>query len=130
MKAETKYSLIIFAVLFVVVLMTKWSGPTKPKTGPSDPGAEKFASDAKQYHFMAKQDQNPILSLLHLCVAATSLKNLTTVVPSDRIALQHNVDMMSMKSEFKTLQTEIVREINTVCPKMTIPENVLSNLIF
>ena len=82
-------------------------------------------TQSKQYYFMAKQDQNPIISLMHLCMSVSKLDTLSNLISDVRANSDYNIDIKNLKMEMKTLQSDLVQEINLLTPKMSIPDHIL-----
>lgn len=133
MDAQTKYALVTFGVLCLLIVLTKWS---EKKTGKTSVQHNKQVEDiatflqntvtqSKQYYFMAKQDQNPIISLIHLCMSVSKLDTLSNLISDVRANSDYNIDIKKFKLEMKTLQTELVQEINLLTPKMSVPDHIL-----
>jgi hypothetical protein len=136
MDAQTKYALVTFGVLCLLIVLTKWSGKKTSKTSVQHTKDSKQLEDmttflqntvtqSKQYYFMAKQDQNPMISLIHLCMSASKLDTLSNLISDARANSEYNINIKQFKMEIKTLQTELVEEINLLTPKMSIPDHIL-----
>jgi|688.fasta_scaffold1744538_1 hypothetical protein len=134
MDAQTKYALVTFGVLCLLIVLTKWSGKktSKLENNKDSKQVEDIATflqntvtQSKQYYFMAKQDQNPIISLIHLCMSVSKLDTLSNLISDVRANTDYNIDIKKFKLEMKTLQSELVQEINLLTPKMSIPDHIL-----
>ena len=136
MDAQTKYALVTFGVLCLLIVLTKWSGKKTSKTSvPHNKDSKQLediatflqntVTQSKQYYFMAKQDQNPIISLMHLCMSVSKLDTLSNLISDVRANSDYNIDIKNLKMEMKTLQSELVQEINLLTPKMSIPDHIL-----
>lgn len=127
MNLDTKYALATFVVILLLLILTRWTGrdPKPTSTAENTDQLSKLARQAKQFYFLAKQDQNPLMSLVHLCMAVSKLDSLANLATTDQIRLKHDVDVMKLTNDCRELQDELTQEINQLAPKMKLPEHML-----
>ena len=129
MNIETKCTLGIFLIILILLVLTGNTGkgptPLQKPTPILTEHLSKLARQAKHFYFLAKQDQNPLMSLVHLCMAVSKLDSLTNQATTDQIRLQYNIDVMKLSTELKELQQELTQEINQLAPKMALPVQML-----
>ena len=105
MNGYTKYALATFAGLLLLIILTRVGNPSDTFILPDQ--LARLATQAKQLYFLAKQDQNPLMSLVHLCMAVSKM------------------DSLALANDCKVLQRELTREINQLAPKMALPDDLL-----
>jgi hypothetical protein len=123
MNGYTKYALATFAGLLLLIILTRVGNPSDTFILPDQ--LARLATQAKQLYFLAKQDQNPLMSLVHLCMAVSKMDSLAHIATTDQIRIKYNVDFVKLANDCKVLQRELTREINQLAPKMALPDDLL-----
>ena len=70
--------------------------------------------------FLAKQDQNPLVSLLHSTAAMSKLHTLRSMGPLNRISKRLDIDLGELSAELIETQRVKSRLINETCPGLFI----------
>lgn len=126
MKTEIKHNLAIFALIAMILCIESLMGKNPPsRVSDNKPHVMTIANQTKQLFFLSKQDQNPLISLVHLCKASAKLDCLTTLVPYSTIRELYNVDIDKMRAGIHDLQKEIVQELKITCPKIPMSDGLL-----
>ena len=55
----------------------------------------------------------------------SKLDTLSNLISDVRANSDYNIDIKKFKLEMKTLQSDLVQEINLLTPKMSIPDHIL-----
>lgn len=126
MNLQTKYALITFTIILIIIMLSKFTGKTKKSNiiGSSSVNLRTVADKTNKYWNLAKQDQNPIISLIHVTLASGSLDTLTSFMSHDALEKDYSIDVMDMRKKMTKLNKEIMAEINS-STKMSVPNNLL-----
>lgn len=121
MQPRLKYSFIIIGVIVGIICLSKL-----PSFGINSGGYSSITQwqaimdEIQKLLFLAQQDQNPLVSLLHSTAAMSKLHTLRSMGPSNRISKILDVSLVDMHAELAGLQRERSRVINETCPGLFI----------
>jgi hypothetical protein len=128
---DLKYACVSVILVLCSLLIVTWTRSTEKKKGVislpvgKDAYLAQLASDAKQVYFLAKQDQNPLMSLVHLCTSVAKLNCLTSTAPEDDIFRLYDLDAGQLRKNHRELQKDLTHELNTLCPSLSLPAGLV-----
>ena len=124
MDDSIKYSLIVFAVILFLLVLSKLPGLSVSRGEKVTVDQIRAIGDeARRLFYISKQDQNPLLSLLHATIALSKLHTLKMVGPSHRISKKLDIDIDALKEEISSYHRKKIQEINTRCPTLSLMDD-------
>ena len=119
MQDHIKYALLVFFSLAGLLLLSRM--PTMSATRGEKITADQIrliGDDVKRLYYMSKQDQNPLLAVLHATIALSKLQTLKIIGPANRISKKLDLDVDALKEEILATHRQKIQEINTKCPSL------------
>lgn len=124
MQDTLKYALIVFVALVGLLILSKLPSLSASR-------GEKITvdqirligDDVKRLSYMSKQDQNPLLALMHATIALSKLQTLKILGPAHRISKKLDMDVDALKEEILVTHRAKIQEINTKCPSLKLLED-------
>ena len=121
MEDCVKYGLIVFVIILSLLVLSKLPGLSVTRGEKvTIEQIRALGEEAKRLYYMAKQDQNPILSLMHATIALSKLHTLKIVGPIDRISKKVDINIDALKEEIVTFHRVKIQEINKKCPSLSL----------
>jgi len=112
--------LIIFFVLIIIKCLDKsYSKEEQIKT---------LIRQSARWSFAAKQDKNPIISVLHANYGAGYLWALKDIATDTEIERIGNIDILRFRDEIVKVQDEANKKLIRSCPKLVPKDNYLANI--
>lgn len=112
--------LIIFFVLIIIKCLDKsYSKEEQIKT---------LIRQSARWSFAAKQDKNPIISVLHANYGAGYLWALKDIATDTEIESVGNIDILRFRDEIVKVQDEANKKLIRSCPKLVPKDNYLANI--
>jgi len=124
------WGFLTLAVILTLIVGSKWGISAKGRRNPSraagvgDQGMKRVAEQARKYQFMAEQDQNPIMAMIHAVVARCKLQTLAMFVPTSEALDAFDIDVLEMQRKNQKLQEQLIAEINASSPKLCLPKDL------
>ena len=124
MENDFKYSLIVLGVIIILLLLSKLPGHSIHRGERVElTQLQALGDEAKRMFVMARQDQNPLLALLHSTRAMSKVHTLRLLGPPHRLAKKLDLDLNALKSEISLFQTQKINEINATCPLLSLTDS-------
>jgi hypothetical protein len=124
MQDNIKYGLIVFGIIFLLLVLTKLPGYSANHGEVITVDQLKLIGDeAKRMFYISKQDQNPLLSVLHATMALSKLNILMKLGPLHRISQKLDTDINILKSDIISYQRQKIQEINALCPSLSLSDD-------
>jgi len=119
-----KYGLIVFGAILSLLVLSKLPGLSVSRGEKvTVEQIRTIGDEARRLFYIAKQDQNLLLSLLHATIALSKLQTLKIVGPSHRISKKLDMDIDLLKEELSSFHRRKIQEINTKCPSMSLMDD-------
>lgn len=117
----TKYAIGVAVVVGVIILLTKWTVP-QPTTGVNTEDlVPRLLGQSNEWFAQAEQDENPLLALLHLTIAASKLQTVGSVTSDSKLMTDNQFDIQAFKQKIKALEKTTVAEVNMHCGQLAFP---------
>jgi len=124
MSTRMRWTWGVLISVCVVLCISGYS--TSPTRSSSTDIASKLVAKLNQNYYLAQQDQNPMISLMHISQAATYLSVLHQMIPSDMLQRAcGDLNVQVVAQDLARLQNEMTREINILYPKLDLPEIII-----
>lgn len=124
MKDFLKYGLIVLGVIVILLFLSKLP------TYVADKGErvnlsqlQSIGDEAQRLLSLAKQDQNPLLGLLHITTAMSKLHTLRSMGPAHRVSKKLDIDLVGLHTELVHFQKQKINEINATCPSLSLSDS-------
>jgi hypothetical protein len=116
-----------WGVLISICVVLCISGYSSSPTQSSNTDiASKLVAKLNQNYYLAQQDQNPMISLMHISQAATYLSVLHQMIPNGMLQRAcGDLNIQIVAQDLTRLQNEMTREINVLYPKLDLPEIII-----
>lgn len=109
------FTLIILSILALLVYIVYY--PTKNTSDDSKKETIKtLVRQASRWSIAAKQDNNPMISVLHANYGAGYLWALRDIATDDEIYNATSIDILKFRDEITRIQDDSTRNLAKVCP--------------
>jgi len=124
MENYLKYGLIVLAVIVILLILSKLPGYSVSRGEMVNlTQLQALGDEAKRMFALARQDQNPLLALLHSTRAMSKVHTLRLLGPPHRTAKKLDLDLNALKSEISLFQKQKINEINVMCPSLSLTDS-------
>jgi hypothetical protein len=121
-----KYAIGVVVVILVLSFIAKFSENEAKKYSPRFiKHIKNLVKYAAQWSTVAKQDENPLIALMHVNTALSYAYIARRLVPSKEVAKIANVNLDELIYVLEEEQMEAMQKINQYCPELQ-PEGVFA----
>lgn len=123
---QIKWALIVTGIVILVAGMSKWSGHNGPRYSRGFmQQVENLVNQATKWHLTAKQDQNPMVAMMHADFALAYITAARKLLPDHDIERITSVKVAELQTFLESDQQQAMERILYTCPYLK-PEGVYS----
>jgi hypothetical protein len=121
MQDSFKYGLVVFAIFLGLIFLSQLPNYSATRGEKITHEQLKLLGDeAKRMAYVAKQDRNPFLSVLHGTIALTKIQTLKNLGPSHRISQKLDMNIDTLREDILAHQRLKTQEINSIYPSVSL----------
>jgi hypothetical protein len=124
MKDFLKYGLIVLGVIVILLFLSKLPTYVANKGERINiTQLQTLGDEAQRLLSLARQDQNPLLCVMHITTAMCKLHTLRLLGPPHRVSKKLDIDLVGLRAELVNLQKQKINEINATCPSLSLADS-------
>ena len=121
MDDSIKYALVVAAVIFILLVVSRLPGCTNRQgERASLQQLQATGASVKRLFDIAKQDSNPLVSMLHINSALSVLHTLRQLYPGQKLSKKLDVDLDGLRLDMKKFEEQKSSELSASCPAFSL----------
>lgn len=119
--AKNPWTIAAAVILFLIVISTLSrisTGVRRPVARETIQQSKVLLNAANRWALMAKQDQNPVMALMHICYAKAYVESLRQILKDEQIQQAHQTDMVEMSQRMDQIEQDTIRKLNELAPSL------------
>jgi len=127
MDSKSRNAIIVTVSIVIIIILTRFTIPKRNNAAVQS----KFSTlveQAKHWHFVAQQDQNILMALVHINTALCKLHTLQTLLPTAELNRYCDGNFQQLQLQIQNYHQKVLQGFEEAAPQIALPSGTTVDL--